>query len=253
MKGILFVFVISTCCAFGQNIRDTVISAPLFSASYAFQIPGGNLSERFGVNNNIGFSAGIKHHSNWQFEVEGTFFFSSNVKDTAMLTPLNAASTNIKNEYRIIDQFGEYNPVLLFERGFTITANLGRVFPVFGPNPNSGIIAKIGIGTIWHRVRIDNQGNEIPQLAKNNLPYYDRKTLGVAFKQYIGYQHLSNSRLTNFNIGFEIYEGLTEGIRDYQIDIMGPYKNSRLDILYGIRVGWIVPVYRKAPSEFYID
>ena len=84
MKGILFVFVISTCCAFGQNIRDTVISAPLFSASYAFQIPGGNLSERFGVNNNIGFSAGIKHHSNWQFEVEGTFFFSSNVKDTAM-------------------------------------------------------------------------------------------------------------------------------------------------------------------------
>lgn len=253
MKGILFVFILSTVCSFGQNIRDTVISAPLFCASYAMQIPGADLSERFGINNNIGFSAGVKHHSNWQFEVEGTFFFSSNIKDTAMLTPLNARSTEAKNEYLIIDQFGEYNPVLLFERGFTITANVGRVFPIFGPNPNSGLIAKMGIGTIWHKVRIENQGNEIPQLSKDKLPFYDRKTLGVAFKQYIGYQHLSNNRLANFSIGLEIYEGLTQGVRDYQIDYMGPYKDKRVDILYGLRLGWIVPVYRKAPSEFYID
>ena len=143
MKGILLVFVLSSLCSFGQNIKDTIISAPLFSASYAFQIPGGDLSERFGANNNIAFSAGIKHHSNWQFEIEGTFFFSNNVKDTSMLTPLNASSTSSKNEFLIIDQYGEYNPVLLFERGYTITANVGRVFPVFGPNKNSGLIAKV--------------------------------------------------------------------------------------------------------------
>jgi len=253
MKGVLLVFVLSTFCSFGQNIRDTAISAPLLSLSYGLQIPGADLVERFGINNSLGFSAGIKHHSNWQYEVEGTFFFSSNVKDTAMLNGLNPIDGQKKNEFQIIDQFGEYNPVLIFERGFTITANVGRVFPVFGPNVNSGLIAKVGVGTIWHRVRIDNQGNEIPQLTKDKLPFYDRKTLGVTLKQYIGYQHLSNNRLANFNIGFEIYEGITQGIRDYQIDYMGPYKDKRLDILYGIRVGWIVPVYRKAPSDFYID
>jgi len=42
-------------------------------------------------------------------------------------------------------------------------------------------------------------------------------------------------------------------MRDYQIDLMGPYLNNRLDLLNGVRVGWIIPVFRQAPKEFYID
>ena len=42
-------------------------------------------------------------------------------------------------------------------------------------------------------------------------------------------------------------------MRDYQIDLMGPYKDKRLDIYIGIRAGWIFPVFRQTPDEFYYN
>ena len=142
---------------------------------------------------------------------------------------------------------------MIFERGQTLTFNAGKIFNVIGPNPNSGIIVKLGMGFMRHKIRIENENNLVPQLDQDHLPYYDRLTMGIHFHQFIGYQHMSNNRLTNFNIGFDFYQGFTQGMRDYQIDLMGPYLDKRIDLLYGIRVGWIIPVFRQAPKEFYID
>ena len=64
---------------------------------------------------------------------------------------------------------------------------------------------------------------------------------------------MSNNRLTNFNIGFEFYQGFTKGRRDYQIDTMEPANELRKDLLYGIRFGWIIPVFRQAPNDFYLN
>ena len=91
-----------------------------------------------------------------------------------------------------------------------------------------------------HKIRIENENNLVPQLDQDHLPYYDRLTMGIHFHQFIGYQHMSNNRLTNFNIGFDFYQGFTQGMRDYQIDLMGPYLDKRIDLLSGIRVGWII-------------
>lgn len=247
MKNLLFVILIFPFYCWSQNIRDTTIYTPIFNISYAFQMPGADLAKSFGLNNNIGFSGGFKNAKNFQFEIGGTFFFSPNVKDTAMLDPLQTVDGNI------INAVGEYNSFLIFERGFTGTLSVGKVLPIIGPNPNSGILIKFGIGGMRHKVRIENQQNGIPQLSKPKLVYYDRLTFGMVCQQYIGYQHLSNSRLTNFNIGLEIFEGFTQGMRDYQIDLMGPYKDKRLDLLMGIRIGWVIPVYKKAPNEFYVN
>lgn len=226
-----------------QNIRDTTILAPVISVSYAVQVPLLDMADNFGLNSNIGVHGGVKLSSNWQIDLEGTFLFSKNVKISTLLDPI------ITEDRQIVANDGGPANVEVYERGITECVNLGRVFPIIGPNPNSGLIAKFGLGFIRHKIRIDNQNYLVPQLNDDNVIYYDRLTLGLMTKQYIGYQHLGNNNLTNFHVGFEFIQGFTRGMRDYQIDLEGPYNSQRLDFMIGLRVGWVFPVYRKAPAD----
>ena len=97
----------------------------------------------------------------------------------------------------------------------------------------------------YHKIRIENEQNAIPQLQPEYLKYYDRFTLGGSVKEYVGYHHMSNNNV-NFSVGLECIQGFTRGMRDYQIDLMGPYHDQRIDIYIGLRAGWIFPVFRKA-------
>jgi hypothetical protein len=42
-------------------------------------------------------------------------------------------------------------------------------------------------------------------------------------------------------------------MRDYQIDLMGPYTDNKFDVYLGLRAGWFFPVLRKDPNEFYYN
>ena len=64
---------------------------------------------------------------------------------------------------------------------------------------------------------------------------------------------MSENGLVNFTIGIEIIEGFNRGMRDYQIDLMGPYLDQKRDIYLGIRTEWIFPVLKKDPNEFYYN
>lgn len=217
--------------------------APVISVSYGVQLPLLDMADNFGINSNLGINGGVKFANNWQIELDGGFLFSKNVKITTLLDPI------VTEDRQIIASDGGPANIEVYERGFTGGLNIGRVFPVVGPNPNSGLIAKFGMGFMRHKIRIDNQNYIVPQLDKENVIYYDRLTLGFMTKQYFGYQHLGNNNLSNFHFGIEFVQGFTQGMRDYQIDLEGPYRDNRLDFLIGIRVGWIFPVYRKAPSD----
>ena len=246
-KLILILLLFFSFSSYTQNVRDTSIYAPIFSISYAVQMPGKDMNSSFGINNNLGFSGGIKLPSNWSFDIEGTFIFGQQVKDTTIIDHLQ------NSQGWVINQSGDQNNILIYERGQTLSFNTGKIINLIGPNPNSGIILKFGLGFMRHKIRIENENNLIPQLDKEHLPYYDRLTMGILLHQFIGYQHMSNNRLTNFYIGFDFYQGFTQGMRDYQIDLMGPYLDKRIDLLHGIKAGWIIPVFRQAPKEFYID
>jgi hypothetical protein len=248
LQKITFVLasIISLGSFYAQDLKKESIKAPIFSVSYAGQMPLGTLANRFGLNSSIGFSGGLKTKTNFLFELEGTFMFSQNVHED-VLKPLK------NSDGFVVNISGQYSAILVQERGFTETISVGKILPIIGPNPNSGLLIKLGIGTIHHKIRIDNQNNLVPELNKNKLPYYDRLTFGFLIKQYIGYYHLSSKRLQNFNFGFEFYQGITRGMRDYQIDLMGPYRDYRLDVLIGARLGWLIPIYRKTNKDFYFE
>ena len=230
-----------------QKNKDSIIYFPFVRVSLALQSPKGDFAEDYGTNSNIGLSIGWKNKRNQTFELNYNFIHSENVKNSSVLDHL------INDQGWIINQYGEENLYLMYHRGGLISFDIGKVLNLIGPNPNSGIFLKGGIGSMYHKIRIENQENLIPQLKKEYLKYYDRLTVGVLLKQYIGYQNMSNNKLVNFTIGIEIIQGFNRGMRDYQIDLMGPYTDNKFDVYLGLRAGWFFPVLRKNPNEFYYN
>ena len=124
-------FTLFTCIISGtsqaQNIKDSSLFFPLFRFSFALQVPGGDMAERFGINSNVGLDFSIKTKSNFIVGVNGGFLFGDRIKEGGILDSIRT-STGI-----IINQNGNPAEVRLFERGFTVAMHVGKLFLFFRP------------------------------------------------------------------------------------------------------------------------
>lgn len=245
--SVLFLFVFPLFSFTQINVKDSSVFAPLLGFSYAFQIPDGNLVTHYGPNSNIGGNFIVKTKNNWLYGLDGSFLFGSNVKDTMVLNHLET------DQGFIIDRDGRFAEVLFYERGFSLSARGGKVLALGKPNPNSGIILLAGIGFLQHKMRIEITGNTVPQLSSEYRKGYDRLSNGPAFTQFVGYQYLSSRRLINFFGGLEAVAAYTENRRGYNYDTMEYDTEKHLDLLFGIRFGWILPLYKKMPQAYYFN
>ena len=134
----------------------------------------------------------------------------------------------------------------VYERGSYTGIKGGRLIPAFGPNPNSGIILTAGFGFIRHYIHLENENNTTPQINGDYKFGYDYLTSGIYSTQFIGFMFLGNNRMVNFFGGIEILEAKTWGQRDYLFDQMKPDDSERFELLFMIKAGWIIPVYKKA-------
>lgn len=239
--------VVSQVPSYAQGgLRDTSIVIVPITLSYAYQVPTGDLADRFGANHNIGLSASVKFKSNYSLGLEGSFIFGNKVPDRSMLKEMTTTSGVIVN------QEGDPAQLLFFERGYTIMAFAGKVIPIVGPNPNSGMLLKIGGGYMRHKIRIESQNDVVPALEGDYLKGYDRLTAGPAAMLFVGYQHLGNNRYVNFLLGFEMNLGFTRSLRPFNFDSGRADDGLRFDGLNGLRVGWTLPLYRAGDDrQFY--
>jgi hypothetical protein len=244
---VLFIL-LSPSVLFSQaSLKDSSISHFMASPSASFHVPGGNLKDRFGFNSAIGLSFDYKMKNQFSIGIDGSFLFGNRILETSMLDGLRTSDGDI------IDADGNIANILIFERGFTTTLTTSYLFTWKKPNPNSGIFIRMGFGFIQHKIRIEHQNNAIPMLEGDYLKGYDRLTNGFLVSEFIGYRYLSNKRLLNFFAGFEFMQGFTKNRRDYNFDLMGPDDTKRIDLLSGIRFGWILPIYKQAPQELYFN
>lgn len=227
------------------SIRDTSMALTAVSASYAYQIPGGDMALRFGGNSNLGINVLRKFPSNYLIGLEGAFLFGNQVRESGLLRNV------ITREGQIVDQDGVMADIQLFERGYTIMAVAGKIIPVAGPNPNSGLMLKLGFGYIRHKIRIQTQKNEVPNLQGDYLQGYDRLSAGPASMLYIGYQHFGNRGRINFNIGFEMTTGFTQPLRAFNFDTERAETGTRFDGLMGLRAGWSLPIYKRRDDRIH--
>ncbi len=234
---------------YGQtDISDTSLTIPMFYADYAFQIPGGDLAERFGNNSAIGGGFQVKTHLNWIVGAEFQFLFGGNVKIGDQIM------RNLKTpDGYIIDMAGNYTSYFLTERGYSISARFGKLFPVLSPNPNSGFFITGSFGYLQHKIRIEVTNNTAPQLKGDYKRGYDRLAGGPCVSEFVGYTYMGNSKLLHFFGGFEFYQAWTNAKRDVNFDTQKPDAVlHRFDVLSGIKVGWIVPIFTRMPEKIYL-
>lgn len=244
---LLLLFLMAENAKAQRNIRDSVIAFPMIGATAAFQIPGADMADRFGTNTNVGGVFQWKLRNNLIVGLDGQFIFSDRVKETGILDSLADSKGNI------IDDNGRFADIILYERGFKFELKAGKIFPVFGPNPNSGILFTIGAGLLQHKIRIQSQGSNVPSLQGEYAKGYDRLSNGLCFTEFIGYSYFSNSRRVNFYAGFEFTQAFTKNRRDFNYDTRMKDDSERLDLLSGLRLGWVIPLYKQSTKEFYYN
>lgn len=231
-------------CHAQGSIRDTTLSMTIVSASYAYQLPGGDLADRFGANSNIGIGALYKSRRNFLLGAEGSFLFGNKVVEPGILRNV------INSSGQVVDQDGEMADVFLYQRGWTAFGVVGKLFPLLGPNPNSGLVLKLGGGYMRHKVRVQTQQNVVPQLEGDYLEGYDRLSAGPAAMGYVGYQYLGDRGRVNFHVGLELMAGFTQALRAFNFDTEQYNTADRLDLLSGLRVGWSLPIYRRMDDRY---
>lgn len=231
----------------GQNqVRDSALFDPHVSISYSYQIPGGDMANRFGNNHNIGLGFHIKSKTNWYYGIQGTYLTGNRVlREEGFLSNL------IVDDGYILDNQGQLAKISIQQRGFSVTADGGYLFPVLGPNKNSGILLYGGIGLLQHKIRIEHQEHEIAQLEGDYLKGYDRLTNGLMLHQFAGYYYMSNYKLVNFYLGVEAWQGFTQSRRDFNYDTQVKDDTKRTDVLVGIRAGWVLHLYRRMSTDYY--
>lgn len=200
--------------------------------------------KRFGNSSAASLNIDFKTRQYWTFGINGSYIFGNDVYESlfdSIATPNGG----------IIDRDGQFADIRLYERGFTVSATGGRMFHFNRPNPNSGVVATLGLGFIQHKIRIETIGNTVPELSKEYKKGYDRLSNGLLLSENIGYMYLSNNRLWNIYLGFEFQQGFTKNRRAVNFDTNTTDDHQRLDVLYGAKLMWILPLYKKAPQDFY--
>ncbi|MBK5284863.1 MAG: hypothetical protein JJE25_05640 [Bacteroidia bacterium] len=250
MKRIKFLFLILIFPSFlfaQKSSSDSAVSVTILAPSFAYQLPGGNMADRFGYNFNVGGSLVRKLKSNWLVGLEGHFLFGDQVREKHILDGIST------QQGFVIGTNGGYADIFLYERGFHFLAKTGKIFNAFSPNPNSGIVATLGVGLLQHKIRIENDDNSAPQVAGEYVKGYDRLSNGLSITESIGWFYLGKNHIANFTFGFEFTQAFTKNRRSYNFDEMKRDDTNRLDLLYGFRMSWMIPFYGKATKEFYYN
>ena len=244
---LLFSFLFVVNLAFSQwQVRDSALFNPHVTVGYGYSTPGGDLANRFGNNGSLEVGFHIKNKKNWYYGVQFNYLFGNKVHEPNLMANL------LTSRGEILDEQGQIATMFIQERGFNVFFQCGKLFPIIGPNKNSGLLITGGVGLLQHKIRLEHQEAKITQLEGDYLKGYDRLTNGLSLNQFIGYYHLSNNRLINFYIGAQGTEGFTQSRREWNLDTQTQDTAKRLDMLFGLRAGWILNLYQRAPNDYYI-
>lgn len=228
-----------------KDLQDSIMGLSLIKMHATYNLSMGDLARRFGNSFSVGASFSRKTKRNFIWGADAGFISGSNVKENNMLDGLYTGDAFI------IGNDGTLYDVRMMMRGWLFNGRIGKIFPVLGPNKNSGIMVHTGAGLLQHKVRFEFERNELPQLTPEYRKGYDRLANGLNLQQFVGFFHLSNRNLWNFYFGIEFNHAITEGRRSYQFDLMGPEIGQRRDQMLSLRFGWVIPLYKKLPPDYY--
>jgi hypothetical protein len=229
------------------SIDTTSESKVLAAVHYGTGWTGGDLVNRYGYINLVGFSAGFKLKNNWFFQSDASFLFGSQVKIPGLLDGITDSYGNIT------DVNGDPAAVNIVSRGVSANLQMGKIIPLSKFQRNSGLMVHAGAGYLNHRIKIETQTQVVPMIELDYKKGYDRLTSGVSLMQFIGYAHMARSSFYNFYGGFYCMQGFTRERRTVYFDQpnVPVSTKTRLDLLVGLKFGWFIPFYSTRKDYYY--
>ncbi|MCB0700194.1 MAG: hypothetical protein KDC11_10110 [Chitinophagaceae bacterium] len=213
----------------------------------AFDLPGGDMADRFGPSYRVGAQVFYKFKSNWVVGPKFDFIFGSLLREDSLMA-------NIQDRYgSFIGQTGQRIGVTIGERGYMIGMQGGKIFPIGKNSADNGVLALTTVGFMQHKIFIRDRDGEISALRDDYLKGYDRLTNGWFLEQYVGYSYISKRNILNFHIGLDLVAGFTAGRRNWLYDVRRAGTDSRLDMLFGIRGGWYIPIFRHKSEDIFFE
>jgi len=245
-NNIFLSLLIFQCNLFAQeSVSEGGIRIPSININAGFHDPGADLEDRFGSSFMLGVGFQYKYENNFYLGVEASALLGSEVKESKAFEIITV------DDGDVVDLNGNIATVRMWERGGHGQLILGKIFPVLGPNENSGVFFQIGVGYLFHKIRIEDIGNLTPPLNDHMKKGYDRLCMGYTSSQMIGYRHFSNNRKINFYVGVEFIQAFTEDVRAYDYNMQSAYRDKRLDLLNGLKFGWTLPLFQKKDNQYY--
>jgi len=227
-----------------QGVADTSLLVNMFSFHMSGHVPGGDIANRYGSNMGVGGSYILKGASNWVLSADFTYFSGNDFKEDSIFD-------NLRDQYgEFINIYGEVGEAKFYERGFYAGLKGGRLFPVFGPNPNSGLLIMGSAGILQYKTLVHQDGEDIPYIINDYSKGYDRLTNGFGISEFIGYLHIDSREPINFYLGFEFHQAWTKNRREWDFYEMKKDDALRRDFLYGFRFGWIFPINKNTTSTY---
>jgi hypothetical protein len=212
-------------------------NAVVFDFFYGFNLPGGDMLQRYYDFNSAGGHVQWLTGRNWFIGAHGEYQFGERSR-LDVVAPLRGGTGEI------INSDGNLSDVQLGQRGFNFGLRVTKVFP-FNPykNRRSGLEASLGLGFWQHWIRIRVVDEKILQLQGDYKKGYDRMTNGLMTRQYIGYRYMSRNRYINLFAGVEFSQGFTQNRRPMNYDTRTTEDTPRLDLFVSFKAGLSMPFF----------
>lgn len=215
----------------------------LANFSYAYQIVGGDMKDRYGNNFNVGGGLDFFTKKNLIFGLQANMLFGQDVKEDVI------ASIRDENDLIFGSSLGVAD-IQLRERGIYLGGHIGTLIPFSKEDRRNGIRITLGAGLLQHRVRLQEDPiSGVPLITGEYRKGYDQLSNGLAFSEFIGWQFLAKNKRVNFYIGVEFVQGFTENRRSYDFETMKKLVNKGTDFLYGFKLNWSLPFYLKSNAD----
>ena len=231
-----------------SNLRKPVIAAiPLSISSVqthmGILLPAGDLAKRFGAAGQVGLEFGRIVRGKWLMGGNITHLFSNSVREQDIFSNIATESGDV------ITRDGVFEDYRLRMFGWLMSVRIGHLIPINPARPNRGFSMELGFGLMQHKIRIETPVLNSPQLSAEYKRGYDRLSNGLCVSPALGYLHYAPNRRINYFIRLEGHVAQTRNRRTVNYDTGLPDHRLRRDALWGLRVGWILPLYRRAEKE----
>lgn len=216
-----------------SNVQADIIA---FQIGLGGNVPGGDLSDRYGANLNFSIGGEYISKSDWIVSPELFYFYGDNIKEDVLAPYRSKEGFLLGDDQQIVE-------MTFSQRGMYLGLGLGKHIK-FRSDNRSGIGILIGGGLMAHKIKFSDSRNALAQTRAGRAYGYDRLTRGFTLKESISYKYFSNDRRLNIDFAFDFFQGFTDEVRAINFDTGLPTIKDRLDLMYGIRLIWTLPYYR---------